>query len=277
MTEEADTLIVRQEEAVLWLRINREKNGNTLDPDTRDELIQRLRDADIDRKVRAIVITGTGRHFCTGADIAAGRKKYEDAGVPMEAGKFPARNPLEYKQGVGGYQDLPRAIWELDTPVISMVNGTVAGAGLALCLSADLVVAAETAQFRSLFAEGGMMPHAGDPFILPRVFPFHRLMEFALLRERYSAQDMLDWNVINRVVPAEKLEETVREMATRVATGPTISLGQARAIYRRSIDTDMAAIMHDEILTLGAVAMTRDRQEGMYALMERRPTEFTGE
>lgn len=267
-------LVEERDGGVLWLRIDREQATNTVDEETRDRLIWHFRQADEDKSTRVIVLTGTGRYFCTGADLAGGMKKLA---AQQPAGAAAPRSPLELRRGVGRFQELVRTLWNMETPIVAAVNGTVAGAGLPLCFACDLIVAVEGAQFRSLFVEGGMVPHVGDPYVLPRVFPFHRLMEFALLRDRFTAEDMLAWNTINRVVPADKLEETAREIAGKLASGPTLTLGQTKRLYRRSIEAGLDEMLADEAMTLGAVSLTRDRQEGVKALMERRRTEFVGE
>ena len=152
------TLILDRDGAVQWIRLNRPDARNGIDPVMRGELAAAFEAADIDPEVRAVVVTGQGRDFCTGADLMP-------AGNAEGAATKPP-SPLDYGRAVRPYQELFRTLWELETPVVSAVNGTTAGAGWMLALLADLVVAAEGARWTHVFARRGMVPHAGDPFFL---------------------------------------------------------------------------------------------------------------
>ncbi|MGH9026719.1 MAG: enoyl-CoA hydratase/isomerase family protein, partial [Acidimicrobiia bacterium] len=196
--------------------MNRPEARNGIDPAMRGELTEVLTDADADPLVRALVITGQGRDFCTGADL-------QPEGDDRAAHRPPS--PLDYRRAVAPWQRLFATLWELETPVVSAVNGTTAGSGWMLALLADLVVAAEGARWTHAFARRGMVPHAGDPFFLPRVLPFHRLNEAALLGDTLTSETLHAWGAVNRLVPADKLEATARDLAERLAAGPTKSLG----------------------------------------------------
>ncbi len=253
--------------AVRRLRLNRPEARNAIDPATRDELRAALAAADADPAVRAIVISGSGGDFCTGADLAP----------PGEADA--AARPtsvLDYRRAVGPYQELFATLWELETPVVSGVNGTVAGAGWMLALLADLVVAAEGARWIHAFARRGMVPHAGDPFFLPRLLPFHRLMEAALLSDALTSETLHEWGAVNRLVAADEVDATAGELAQRLAEGPTRSLGLTKRLYRRSLVSDMATAFSEEAAATALVSQTDDRVEGVRALLEGRRPNFTG-
>jgi 2-(1,2-epoxy-1,2-dihydrophenyl)acetyl-CoA isomerase len=256
-------LAVTDDAAVRWLRLDRPDARNGIDAALRDELCAALRAADADRSVRAVVVTGTGRDFCTGADLS-------------NPGVAPPLDVLDYRRALEPYQDLFRTLWELETPVISAVNGTVAGVGWMLALLADLVVAAEDARWTHVFTRRGMAPHAGDPWFLPRILPFHVLNEIALLSDTITTPDLARWGAVNRVVPAGEVEATARELAERLAAGPTLSYGQAKRLYRRSLETDMVTAFAEERAATAMLSPTNDRSEGMAALVERRPPRFTG-
>jgi 2-(1,2-epoxy-1,2-dihydrophenyl)acetyl-CoA isomerase len=247
--------------------LNRPEARNGIDSIMRDELTAVLADADADPAVRALVITGQGRDFCTGADLMP-------KGDDRAANRPPS--PLDYRRAVAPWQQLFATLWELEMPVVSAVNGTTAGSGWMLALLADLVVAAEGARWTHAFARRGMVPHAGDPFFLPRVLPFHRLNEAALLGDTLTSETLHAWGAVNRLVPAEKVEASARELAERLATGPTKSLGTTKRLYRRSLVSDMVTAFAEEADATALVSQTNDRIEGVRALMERRPPEFTG-
>ena len=275
MAEEiVDEVGTEREGAVLWIRLRRPESANLVHQAMNRRLLAVLRAADADHDVRAIVVTGSGRFFCAGADIGATEGDRLSAAT---GGDGERRPPLiDARATVASFLELYKAYWELETPVVAAVNGGVAGAGLPLCFGADLIVAARDAMFRSVWAEGGMSAHAGDPYILPKVFPFHRLMQFALLRERFDAEELLGWQVLNEVVEPDELEPTARRWAQQLAEGPTLSLGQTKRLYRRSLETDQTTAFAEEAAAVVMLSPSRDRKEGMRALIERRPPEFTG-
>lgn len=266
----SDTLITQRDGGVLWIRLNRPDDRNGINFEMLEELKTLWPTADADPTVRAIVITGEGRAFCTGADLRPGQTGSNTAGASQDS------LLLDYRPGTAIFRDLFRIYWELETPVVSAVNGTVAGAGWMLALLADLVVAAEGARWIHVFSERGMIPHAGDPYFLPRILPFHALNEIALLRDRFVSEDLSRWGCVNRLVPAEKVESIASELAQRLASGPTRSLGQAKRLYRRSLESDMLTAFGEEAMTSALIAQTHDRAEGVKSLMEGRPAEFLG-
>ena len=256
------TLSKDQDGGALWLRLNRPQARNGIDAELRDALAHALASADRDKAVRVIVIAGNGPDFCVGADLAA-------------SGEGPD-NPLDYRIPMQPFQDLFRQLWELETPVISAVRGRVAGIGWLLALLADLVVASDAAKWTHVFTRRGMAPHAGDPFFLPRILPFHVLNEIALLGDTITSADLHRWGAVNRVVPDGDVDKTAAELAGRLAAGPTLSLGQARRLYRRSLVSDMATAFAEEAAATAMLSVTSDRVEGTAALMEGRRPNFTG-
>ena len=130
------------------------------------------------------------------------------------------RNPLDYRAPMAPYQDLFRQLWELEISVVSAVRGRVAGIGWLLALLADLVVASDSAKWTHVFTRRGMAPHAGDPFFLPRILPFHVLNEIALLSDTVTSADLHRWGAVNRLVADEEVDKTAGELARRLAAGP---------------------------------------------------------
>jgi 2-(1,2-epoxy-1,2-dihydrophenyl)acetyl-CoA isomerase len=256
-------LAAEQDGGVLWLRLNRPQARNGIDAGLRDELSAALAAADRDRSVRAIVLAGNGPDFCVGADLASSN------GTAPE-------NPLDYRAPMLPYQDLFRQLWELETPVVSAVRGRVAGIGWLLALLADLVVASDTAKWTHVFTRRGMAPHAGDPFFLPRILPFHVLNEIALLGDTVTSADLHRWGAVNRLVADDDVDKIAGELAGRLAAGPTLSLGQTRRLYRRSLVSDMTTAFAEEAAATAMLSQTRDRVEGVAALMEDRRPDFSG-
>jgi 2-(1,2-epoxy-1,2-dihydrophenyl)acetyl-CoA isomerase len=261
----SEPLEIDQSGAVATIRLNRPDRRNTIDVDTAVALTDYLRGTADDRSVRAIVITGTERDFCTGADALGSNAVVQQS------------MPLDYRWKTQDFNRLFETLWETETPVISAVNGTVAGAGWMLALLADLVVAAEGARWSHVYLKRGMIPHAGDPYYLPRIIPFHRLNELAMLGDPVTSETLADWGVVNRVVPADGVVQTATELAERLATGPTRSVGMAKRLYRRSLDSDLRTAREEEAAALALISTTKDRLEGVQSFIERRPPDFIGD
>jgi 2-(1,2-epoxy-1,2-dihydrophenyl)acetyl-CoA isomerase len=273
---DAPGLDLWREDAVLWIRLNRPDRRNAMDIHSRDVLRSLLWDLNSDASVRAVVLIGVGRDYCTGADVVASDPAATNA-TPPEDNEGAASWMLDYRFPTQGFQEMFKLLWELEKPVVSAVNGTVAGIGWMYALLADIVVASDAARWTHVFTRRGMMPHAGDPFFLPRVLPHHVLNEIAFLSDPVSSEQLRAWGAVNRVVPADQVESTARELANRLASGPTRSIGQAKRLYRRSSVSDMATSFLEEQATSALLSLTHDRIEGMRAFVEGRPPEFTGQ
>lgn len=257
-------LVVEQHEGgVVVVRLAREQQRNAIDPDSAAALTELFRAASTGSAVRAMVLTGSGRDYCTGADLASGK-------TPDDF------TTLDYRYATDSYRDLFQALWELERPVVSAVNGTVAGAGWMFALLADLVVADRAARWTHVFARRGMAPHAGDPFFLPRIIPFHRLNEIAMLSDTLTSADLDRWGLINRCVDGPEVLPTAMDLATRLAAGPTRTLGITKRLYRRSLSADMETVFEAERVATALLSTTADRREGVASLMEGRPAHFTG-
>jgi 2-(1,2-epoxy-1,2-dihydrophenyl)acetyl-CoA isomerase len=260
VTTTTSTLVLERRDAVQWIRLARPDARNTIDDAMREELMRVFTTADADPDVRALVVTGSGRDFCIGGDL-----------VPTGSVSM-----LDYPRLLRPFQDLFRVYWELETPVVSAVNGTTAGVGWMLALLADLVVAGEGACWTHVFTRRGMLPHAGDPYFLPRVLPLHRLSEAALLSDTLTSETLAGWGVVNRLVPADQVEAVAGELAQRLAVGPTRTLGVMKRLYRRSLTNDMATMFTEEADATALISQTEDREEGVTAFLEGRPPRFTG-
>lgn len=253
----------RRDGGVLLIRLARPQARNAIDVATAEALIELFRAASTGSATRAVVLTGSGRDYCTGADLA-GSKTPDDF------------TTLDYRFATDRYRDLFQALWELERPVVSAVNGTVAGAGWMYALMGDLVVADEAARWTHVFSRRGMVPHAGDPYFLPRIIPFHRLNEIALLSDTLTSADLDRWGLINRCVAADDVLPTALHLAGRLASGPTRSLGMTKRLYRRSLSSSMDGAFEDERNATALLSTTADRREGVMSLVEGRPANFTG-
>lgn len=255
-------LDVRDAHGVLEIHITASARQNTIDAATAERMTDLLRKSNLEKNTRAILITGEGRYFCTGAQVSPGATEM---------------SIFDYRWATRQFSDLTRALWEAETPVVSAVNGAVAGAGWMLALLADLVVAARGARWTHVFSRRGMVPHAGDTFYLPRILPFHRLMEIAFLSDTWTSEQLQEIGAVNRLVPEEEVLNEARGLATRLAEGPTRSFGLAKRLYRNSFNVDLDTALREEADATALLSQTHDRVEGMEAWLERRPPHFTGE
>jgi 2-(1,2-epoxy-1,2-dihydrophenyl)acetyl-CoA isomerase len=261
----SDNLLIDQSGGVATVTLHRPDRRNAVDFDTCHALTAFLREAETDRTIRSIVLTGSGKDFCTGADAVGSNQGVTET------------TTIDFRFKTQDFNDLFQALWEIEVPVVSAVNGTVAGAGWLLALLADLVVAAEGTRWTHVFLKRGMIPHAGDPYYLPRILPFHRLNEVALLGEPVLSETLADWGVVNRVVPTADVLSTATELAERLAAGPTRSIGITKRMYRRSLESDLRSSRSEEAAAQALITTTQDRLEGVQSFVERRPPEFIGD
>jgi len=261
------------EDHVLWLRLNRPDAGNAITPDVRNRMIEHLAEASRSLEIRAVVLTATGeRHFCTGADLRAGRP---DAAPRPEGG--PERGAGDAARMIRtGIQRLIGGMLDCEKPILAAVNGTAAGGGAAMVLASDLVLAAEHARLIQVFVRRGLIPDGGGTYLLPRLVGLQRAKELVFFGDDLGAADAERIGLVNRVVPMADLEATAREWAGRLARGPTKTIGFAKRLLNRSLDVDRATLFEEEALLVELVSGTADGAEGRASFMERRPPEFRG-
>jgi 2-(1,2-epoxy-1,2-dihydrophenyl)acetyl-CoA isomerase len=215
---------------------------------------------------RAIVLTGEGRGFCSGANLQAG-----PGGGKLDGdGKPDAGAGLETV-----YNPLVTYIREMPVPLVTAVNGAAAGVGCSLALLGDLIVAGESAYFLQAFRRIGLVPDGGSTYLLPRMIGKARAMEMALLGERVPAAQALEWGLVNRVAPDTELMTTAMGLARALADGPA-SLGLSRQTLWASMDSDWAAQLHRERLAQRTAGKSEDFREGVAAFLAKRPAQFQG-
>jgi 2-(1,2-epoxy-1,2-dihydrophenyl)acetyl-CoA isomerase len=266
-----DQLTVREDAGVLWLTLNRPEAANAVTPDQRDRMIELLVDANARVEVRAVVITATGKHFCTGADLRASRPgPARPEGAPERVVGDVSRMIAE------GAQRLVASVLDCTKPVIAAVNGTAAGIGAHLALACDLVLAAENARFIEVFVRRGLVPDGGGCWLLPRLTGLQKAKELMFFGDALAATDAERVGLVNRVVPEDELLELAGEWAARLAAGPTRSLGLAKGLLNRSLDSDRATAFRDEALAQEMNMTTHDANEGVAAFVERREPAYRG-
>jgi 2-(1,2-epoxy-1,2-dihydrophenyl)acetyl-CoA isomerase len=274
MTEERpldDQLTARTDGGVLWLTLNRPEAANAVTPDQRDRLIDLLADASSRVEVRAVVLTATGKHFCTGADLRHSRPgPARPEGAPERVVGDVARVIQE------GAQRLVTAVVDCEKPVVAAVNGTAAGIGAHLALACDLVLAADTARFIEVFVRRGLVPDGAGCWLLPRLIGLQKAKELMFFGDDLPAAEAERIGLVNRVVPGDDLEKLAGEWATRLAAGPTRSIGLTKGLLNRSLDSDRATAFREEALAQELNMSTHDANEGVAAFVERRDPDYQG-
>ena len=264
-------LTAAEEAGVLWLTLDRPEAGNALTPAQRDRLVGLLASASERVDVRAVVITATGRHFCTGADLRA------SLGGPARPEGVPDKVVGDVGRLIStGAQRLVAAVLDCEKPVVAAVNGTAAGIGAHLALACDLVLAAEGARFIEVFVRRGLVPDGGGAWLLPRLVGLPRAKELMLLGDALDAAEAARIGLVTRVVPAESLAAEAAALAGRLAAGPTRALSATKALLNRSLDVDRATAFREEALVQELNMTTHDANEGVAAFVERRDPDYRG-
>lgn len=236
---------------------------NAISVEMTEELMDAFRRA-VD-EARCIVLTGEGRAFSSGANLASGAPPMDADGQPDLGGRLEATfNPF-----VSMLRDLP-------IPYVTAVNGAAAGIGCSFALLGDLIVAGESAYFLEAFRRIGLVPDGSATYHLPRMVGRARAMEMMLLGERIPAKTALEWGLINRCVPDGALLETSKALALELANGPTKTLGMIRRLAWSSLDNTWEQQLQAERLAQREAGRTEDFREGVQAFFQKRPPQFKG-
>jgi len=245
--------------AVATITIARPDRLNALSGQTVDELRAAVEEAG-SSGARCLLLTGEGRGFSSGADLAGGGALPEDVGASLEK----------------HFNPLIEAVFALPIPVVAAVNGPCAGAGCSLALAADIVIAARSAYFLQAFVNIGLIPDAGATWLLPRLAGRARAMEMMMLGERIPAEKALEWGLISRVVEDEALASESVALATRLAQGPTVALGLIRKLARESGDIPLREALAAERVAQRTAGETQDFRDAVMAFLEKQPARFEG-
>jgi 2-(1,2-epoxy-1,2-dihydrophenyl)acetyl-CoA isomerase len=259
-----ETVIWEQADAVGRLTLNRPETLNAWNDHFGRELGAVLSGEAADESVRAVLITGAGRGFSSGADLKAGFSPAED-GMPD------IRHELEdvYHPIITGIRRLPK-------PVVAAINGPAAGIGCSLALACDLVLAAESAFLQLAFVNVGLMPDGGSTAFVPPAVGKARAFQMALLGERVSAAQALEWGLVNWVHPDDRLLAEAEALVSRLAAGPTRSYAAAKQALNRSLYGDLEGQLALEAELQHALGRSQDFFEGVAAFAQKRPPAFTG-
>ena len=261
-------ILFDEADGVATLTINRPAQLNALHVGVIGEMIDavdRVRDGGT---ARALLMTGAGRGFSSGADLAGGGA---GGGASRGSGPVDAGKVLETH-----FNPLLERLFALPVPFITAVNGPAAGAGCSFALAGDIVIAARSAYFLQAFVNIGLVPDVGATWLLPRLAGRARAQAMMMLGEKIPAQTALDWGMIWQVVDDADLMPTARAMAARLARGPTRAYALIRAGLRDCLDKPLGEALRVERLNQMQAGRSSDFAEGVTAFLQKRPAAFTG-
>jgi 2-(1,2-epoxy-1,2-dihydrophenyl)acetyl-CoA isomerase len=255
---------VNEDSGIVTITLNRPEKLNALVGHMRRDLAEALEAAGSDRTVRVVVITGAGRAFCAGGDVA------------FMAELLDRHDIEEFSRLLGAARRVVTSIREMTKPVIAAINGPASGAGCNLALACDLRIASTEATFSQSFVRLGLNPDWGGTYFLPRLVTPNKACEMFFLGEAIDAEEALRLGIVNRVVAPAELAPAVRELAERLREAPPIAIAAAKQAVYMSLSAELDEMLRYETEAQLRCFESQDGREGVRAFLERRPPTFTG-
>jgi 2-(1,2-epoxy-1,2-dihydrophenyl)acetyl-CoA isomerase len=266
-----EQILYDKSDGVATITLNRPERMNAFTDVMLREWAQALEDARLDRDVRAVIVTGAGRGFCAGADLRGGigiAAEGAESGPPSAADR---RNWLR-----DGVHYVPRAVQLLDKPYIAAVNGAAVGAGMDMASMADIRIASDAAKFAMSYVKVGLIPGDGGCYFLPRIVGVAKALELIWTGDFIDPEEAQRIGYVSQVVPADKLLDTTRDFALRLAQGPAVAMQLAKRLVYRSLDASWHEAFEQANTAMAIAQTTEDAREGPRAFRESRPPKFTG-
>lgn len=255
------TLTLDIQQHIATITLNRPEVYNAFNDPLSYELQEALKQVEKDAEVRAIVLTGAGKAFCSGQDLKAS----------AEAGQRSFSESLHKR-----YNPIIRAIRNMPKPVICRLNGVAAGAGCSLALACDVIVAAEGASLIEIFINIALVLDSGSSYFLPRTVGYHKAFELATKGSKLTAQEALSLGLINKVVPAEELDNVVQAEAEFYANAPTKAIALMKKMLTKGMTENLDAVLDYEAYCQEIAGRSSDHKEGVNAFLEKRKAAFKG-
>lgn len=251
------------QDAIATITLNRPTAYNALDLTMGRELLDAAIEADEDRAVRCIVVTGAGKAFCAGGDV----KSFHEAGDRV--GVLVKQLTIYLHGAISRLARTPK-------PVIMAVNGIAAGAGMSLACAGDLVVAAESAKFTMAYSKIGASPDGSATYFMPRLIGFRRTLELHFTNRTLAAREAMEWGLVNRVHPDAEFAAAVQGLAAELAQGPTAAFGRAKLLVQQSTQESLETQMELEAQAIAQASATEDFRNGVAAFAAKQPARFVG-
>ncbi len=264
---------VERDGNIATITMNRPERLNALNPEITAELHAALDEVGSDGNIRAVILTGEGRGFCSGADVTGMRAGAEGDTEAMEASRSTTlQNTLSGRTIV----QLAIKIRSIPQPVIAAVNGVAAGAGLGLAVNCDMRVASDQARFASLFIKRSLTPDTGVSHMLPLLIGHGLAAEMALTGNLFDAQWAKEAGLVNKVVPHEKLLEEARTLAGDIAANPPVAVRLTKQLLHRNRLVELQQAIYNESYNNGILRTTDDSKEAVLSFLEKRAAVFKG-
>jgi 2-(1,2-epoxy-1,2-dihydrophenyl)acetyl-CoA isomerase len=258
---EYETLLTKKDGAVLTISLNRPK-ANAFSIQMLTELKEAFTGPASDNAVRCVVLTGSGKIFSAGQDVSV---------LAEGVGTIPLRQHIE-----NTYNRLVMQMRSLDKPILGAINGAVAGAAMGIALATDLRIAAESARFVFAFTGIGLTADSGLSLTLPLLIGLGRATEMAFTNQPLSAQQALEYGLVNRVVPDKTFAQDTAEWAASLAKGPTRAMALSKRAFNRALLSHLSHALTYEAYLQQVACRTEDHAEGVTAFLEKRPAKFEG-
>lgn len=263
----AEHLIADVRNGVGSIVINRPERRNAFTAEMSQQMTEIVHRYEHDDAVRAVLIRGEGETFTAGGDVIG----FHDG---LTTDRFGHASGME-RRIVSGHLTFHR-LRRMPKPVVVAAQGITAGMGISLMCCADFALAADDAQFTLAYRHIGLSPDGGVTYFLPRIVGERRALEIALLGDRFTAAQAVDWGLVNRTFPKESLADEAIAFATKLACGPTLAMGAAKQLIRQSLESTWDEQSAAEARTLSDIAASDDHLEGVTAFVEKRKAAFTG-
>lgn len=257
------TLFYAVVEGVCTITLNRPQVFNALNEQMKKDFNDALKEAEKDPSVRCLVIRGAGsKAFCSGQDLKehSGKETHRSLKVSLER----------------SYNPMIRKMRTMEKPIIGMINGVAAGAGLSIALACDYRIMAEHAKLIEVFIRIGLVPDSGSHWFLPRLVGMAKAFEYAALGDDISAVEAERVGLVNKIVSFAELEKATMELATRLAGAPTKAIGLIKRTLNKALSSDLDTLLDYEATMQEIASLTDDHQEGVRSFLEKRPPQFKG-
>jgi 2-(1,2-epoxy-1,2-dihydrophenyl)acetyl-CoA isomerase len=262
--ETPKNLLFEVRENVAYITLNRPEVSNAMNLEMSREFYEAASECEQSSHLRAVLITGAGRAFCSGGDV----KSF--------AAQEPANLPAYYRSITLFLHQAIHRFARMPAPVVMAVNGTAGGGGMSLACAGDIVLASESARFTMAYTKIGLTPDGSSTYYLPRIIGLRRTLELALTNRVLSAQEAETMGLVTRVVPDDRLMAHAQALVGELAKGPTRAYGGVKRLVYSATNTPLAEQMEFETEWLTDMAGTDDVQEGIAAFIAKRPPQFIG-
>lgn len=268
LSETYTDLLIEESESLLWITLNRPRHSNSFSDEMITELCCLLREADWDKNIRVIILTGAGKTFCAGGDVKAMEEK---------TGMFAGDPECLRRRYTRGIQQIPLTIESLQTPLVAMVNGAAIGAGCDLACMCDIRVGCAYSKFGETFAKLALVPGDGGTFFLQRVVGYAKAMELSLTGRIVQADEALSLGLLNTLVEVDELKEETRKIACSISANSPVAVSMIKKAIRLARTAEISG--HLDLLAAfqGITQRTDDHFEGVMALKEKRQPQFRGQ